>query len=75
MRGHERGDLPRDLQVRHVPVEMDPVQALHIERGMTIKKITDPKDVAHHHSVRPPARPGQPQTRRSEAEPHWKAAE
>ena len=29
---------------------------------MTIEEITDPKDVTHHHSVRLPTRPDQPET-------------
>jgi hypothetical protein len=39
MLGHERGHLPTDLQVRHVTVELDPVQALKVQRHMTIEQI------------------------------------
>jgi hypothetical protein len=35
----ELHDLTTDLQVRHIPVQVDPIQALQIQRHMTITDI------------------------------------
>jgi hypothetical protein len=39
--GDEPHDLPADLKARHVRVEVEPVDALHIERHMTLKHVVD----------------------------------
>ena len=39
MRGHERHHLPGHLQVRHIAVQVDPIQALHIQVHMPVKHI------------------------------------
>jgi hypothetical protein len=57
VRGHERGHLPSDLQVRDIAVQIDPIQTLHIEQHVPIEQITDPQHLTHHHSVRPLTRP------------------
>ena len=44
--GQEVHHLPTDLQIRHVPVEVDPIQALQIQRDMT------PDNVVHRHRPR-----------------------
>src|SRR5664279_1249176 len=49
MLGHERHDLPAHLQVRHVSVEIDSIQALHIEDHVTIKKIVHRQRRSHNH--------------------------
>ena len=38
----ERRHLTTHLQVRHIPVEVDPVQALHIQTHVPIEKIRAP---------------------------------
>ena len=46
----ERDDLTRHLQVRHVPVEIEPVEALDLQRHVTSEQIVDVRDIGH----RPP---------------------
>src|SRR5437899_6915281 len=41
MPSHERHDLPAHLQIRHVPVQVDPIQALHIQHHVPIEEIVD----------------------------------
>src|SRR2546421_4102859 len=41
MPGQEQHHLPRNLQVRHVPVEVHPVRALQIQRHLTIEHVVD----------------------------------
>jgi hypothetical protein len=51
MPGHEPGELPTDLQVRHVPVEIDPVQALHVQPHVAIEKVADRQRRCHDPTV------------------------
>lgn len=44
---HERHDLPPDLEVGHVPVEIDTIQTLHIERHMPIEEIVHRHRCSH----------------------------
>src|SRR5205814_6625311 len=37
----EQHHLPRNLQVRHVPVEVHPIWALQIQRHLTIEHVVD----------------------------------
>ena len=46
--GHEPHHLPGDLKVRHVAVEIDPVQALQIQGHVTIQKIVHRQRFSHH---------------------------
>jgi hypothetical protein len=41
MPGQERDHLPADLQVRHVTVQIDPVQTLQVEPDMPVEKLVD----------------------------------
>src|SRR5438874_4570928 len=41
MPGQESHDLPRLLQVRHVPVEIHPVRALQVQPDLTDQQIVD----------------------------------
>jgi hypothetical protein len=41
MPGQKRRDLPTDLQIRDVAVEIDPVRALHIQAHLPGKEIID----------------------------------
>jgi hypothetical protein len=61
---HERHHLTADLQVRHVAVEVDPVQALHIQRHMPIEKIVHRHCCSH---TRQPDRSRQPRPARTSA--------
>ena len=49
MRRHERHHLPTHLQGRHVPFQIDPIQALDIQRHMTIEKIVHRRHPSHNH--------------------------
>lgn len=73
MLGHERHHLAGDLQIRNITVEIDPVQRLDVQANMAIKQIVhrDCRWSGHDPSLRLPANSNQPQTRRSEAKPHW----
>jgi hypothetical protein len=46
----ERDDLTGDLQVRHVPVEREPVETPDFQRHVTSEQIVDVRDIGH----RPP---------------------
>jgi hypothetical protein len=46
----ELHDLPTDLQVRHIPIEVNPIQALQIQRHMTIKNIPRRHRASCHHT-------------------------
>jgi hypothetical protein len=46
--GHEPHHLPGDLKVRHIAVEIDPVQALQIQGHVTIQKIVHRQRISHH---------------------------
>jgi len=39
MRGQEGNDLPADLQVRHVGIEIDPIEALQIQGYLPIEHV------------------------------------
>jgi hypothetical protein len=39
--GHERHDLPAGLQDRHVGIEVDPVQALDVQRHVPAQDFID----------------------------------
>lgn len=71
----KRHHLPGHLQIWHIPVQINPVQALHIQRHMPIKQIIHPHHIGHRHSMPAPHPPDQPQARRSEAKPRWETAE
>ena len=43
----ERDDLTRHLQVRHIRVEIDPVETLHLQGHVTSKQIVDVRDLGH----------------------------
>jgi hypothetical protein len=46
--GQERHHLSAGLQDRHIGVEVDPVQALHIQRDMPVEHIVHRHDLLHH---------------------------
>ena len=80
--GEERHHLGTGLQDRHVGVEVDPVQALDIQRHMPVQHVIHRHDPSHDdHLPQPllvammrspaPTRMPNHATRRSEAEPHW----
>jgi hypothetical protein len=49
-----RDDLTTDLQIRHVGVEIDPIQALQIQHHMPIEDVVH-WDLTHHrHRLRSP---------------------
>ncbi|MDQ1359144.1 MAG: hypothetical protein QOG44_3517 [Acidimicrobiaceae bacterium] len=62
-------DLPTDLEVRDIRVQVQPINALHLQRHMTVEHLVDVDNRRHHQSLpaRGPALPArQPQlTRRS----------
>jgi hypothetical protein len=41
-------DLRPDLQVRHIGVEVEPVDALHLQRDVTVEHLVDVHHLAHH---------------------------
>ena len=45
MRGQEADDLPADLQVRHIGVQVDPIQTLQVQPHMPVQ------DVIHGHRL------------------------
>jgi hypothetical protein len=45
--GQEADDLTTDLQVRDVGIQVDPVQALQIQRHMSLKHIIDGHRLGH----------------------------
>jgi hypothetical protein len=51
MSGHEPDDLTADLQLRHVPVQVDPIQALHIQHHMPVQQVSDFRLCGHTRSV------------------------
>ena len=71
MAGHEPGHLTADLQLRHLPVEIQPVQTLHIQPDITIQQPRHREHLHHHPMLTPTGRQHQTPTRRSEAKPHW----
>ena len=54
MRGHKRRHLPTHLQIRHIAVEIDPIQALHIQAHMPVEHIV------HRHHRSHDCQPGRP---------------
>ena len=44
----ERDDLPAHLQRRHIAVQVNPVQALHVQHHMTIEQIGYLRDTLSH---------------------------
>jgi hypothetical protein len=74
--GHERDDLPPNLQGRHIPVEIDPIQTLDVQPDVTLEQIIH-RHLAAAIPQRDPNRPAQasPAPRRSEAQPHWMSVE
>jgi hypothetical protein len=61
---HERRHLPADLQVRHVAVQVDPVQALDVQRHMPIEQLIHRHHSSHAHQ---PDRTWQPRPARTSA--------
>ena len=53
MTGHEPGHLPAALQLRHVPVEVQPVQTLHIQRDMPVQQPCHREHLSHPNSLTP----------------------
>ena len=51
MLSQKRDDLPAHLQIRHVTVEVDPIQALHIEHHVPVEHIVDSHRRSHHASL------------------------
>jgi hypothetical protein len=47
VRGQEADDLPADLQIGHVGVEVDPIQTLQIERHMPIENLVHGHRAGH----------------------------
>ena len=43
--------LPADLQPRHIRVQIQPVDALHLERHMTLEHVVDVRHARHRHRV------------------------
>ena len=60
MLGHERHHLPSHLQRGHVPVQIDPVQALDVQPDMPLEQLTDRHRRTHPPSVTKPDAPDQP---------------
>jgi hypothetical protein len=48
--GQEADHLPADLEVRHIGVQVDPIQALKVEGHMAVEHVVD---VAHRHHMAP----------------------
>jgi len=59
MRRQKRDDLPTNLQVRHIAVEINPVQALDIQTHMPIEEIVHRQCRSHND------KPGRNRTARS----------
>ncbi len=53
MRSHERHHLAGDLKIRHVAVEIDPVQALDIQGHVTIEKLIHRQRCSHTNRMTP----------------------
>jgi hypothetical protein len=47
VRGQETDDLPPDLQIRHIGIEVDPVQALQIQRHIPIENLIHRHRLGH----------------------------
>gem|GEM_PF-2978540 len=74
MRGQEANNLARDLEIRNVGVEVDPIQTLQIQRHMSIEDIIHGHQLGHDPQRGPSSSVlTSPPPRRSEAEPHWVA--
>ena len=71
VRGQEADHLPADLQVRHIGVQVDPIQTLQVQHHMPVQDVIHGHRLDHHHSVTAAHLLDQPPPRRSEAEPHW----
>jgi len=69
MPGQERHHLPAHLKVRHIPVQVDPVRALHIQHSMPVEQLAHRHRLRHRHRLPATSTFAQPQTRRSEAKP------
>ena len=54
-RGQELHDLPTDLQIRHIPVQIDPVQTLQVQPHMPIQNVCCPHRTAGHQRTPAPA--------------------
>ena len=54
MRGHKRSHLPAHLQIRHIPVQINPIHALHIQAHMPAEHII------HRHRLSHDRQPGRP---------------
>jgi hypothetical protein len=70
MPGQETHHLTAHLRVRHVRVQVDPVQALHVQTHMTVEQIVDRYGLPHqdtlpqdHHSRQPHHLGGQRRSR------------
>jgi hypothetical protein len=57
VRGHERDHLTADLQIRHVAVEIDPIQTGHIQHHVPIQKIANRRSLGHTHQRHPRSTP------------------
>jgi hypothetical protein len=63
----EPHDLPTDLQARHVRIEIQPIDALDLQRHMTIENVVDVRHARHqrriHHEAGPCPADAEPATR------------
>ena len=73
--GHERDHLPAGLQDRHVGIEVDPVQALDVQRHMPAEDLVHRhSSLCHDASVRSSRRsrdPVRPASDRARPHPHY----
>jgi hypothetical protein len=65
----ERHHLPTHLQVRHIAVQVDPIQALDVQGHLPIKHTVHRQRAGHRHRLPALQGPDQPEARRSEAKP------
>ena len=49
--GHEADHLPADLQVRHIGVQVDPIQTLQVQRYLPVQDVIHGYRLGHPHSV------------------------
>jgi hypothetical protein len=59
MRDQKRHHLPAHLQIRHITVQIDPIQALQIQAHMPVEHIVHRRHRSHHLSLAGQARPDQ----------------
>jgi hypothetical protein len=56
MPGQERNDLPTDLEIRHVGVEIDPIGTVQVQHHMAVEHVVDRDRARHCHRLQLPIR-------------------